>query len=651
MLSANNISVHFGGNYLFDGISFNINPKDRIGLIGRNGTGKTTLLKIIYGLDTPEEGTISKPKEYELGYLPQEGIVNSDLTVYEETKTALTYILELDARIKSLLNDIASATDYQSKEYFNMLHDLDIANEQLKLYGGLNIEEEIEKVLLGLGFSRSDFFRNVNVFSGGWQMRIELAKILLRKPDLVLLDEPTNHLDIDSIEWLENYLRVYNGAIMLVSHDRNFLNNVTNRTIEIANMRIYDMDVSYNEFMELRQEQREQTLNAYRNQQKQIEHTEKFIEKFRYKSTLASRVQSRIKQLDKIERIEVEDADTSSIDIRFPEPPRSGRLVAEAKLLSKNYGALNVLNKINFEIERGEKVAFVGKNGEGKSTFSRILAYKEDYTGELNLGFNVETGFFAQHQAELLSGDDTVFDVIDRAATGDMRSKIRSLLGAFLFSGDSVYKKVKVLSGGEKSRLALAKLILQPVNFLILDEPTNHLDMAAKDVLKKALIEFKGALVIVSHDRDFLNGLTDKTYYFSGGNIRQYLGGIYEFLDKHKIENLNELEKNQAELNKQATENSTQGRDKSSRIEKKNFQKEENKLKKVIASIESEIEELEALIQKYEEDFQNADIYSNIELMNKMQTEYKTLRNNLNTKMEEWANSHTELENFQKNFE
>jgi len=643
MVSVNNLSIHFGGRYLFDNVSFNINPKDRIGLIGRNGTGKSTLLKILSGLEQQENGIVSKPRDFEIGYLPQEGIIISKKNIYDETKSALKNILDIDTTIKKLIHEIENRTDYNSKEYLNLIHELDEANQHFKIAGGMNLDEEIEKILTGLGFLREEFYRPVNEFSGGWQMRIELAKILLRNPNLILLDEPTNHLDIESIEWLENYLRNYNGSIMLVSHDRNFLNAVTDRTIEIANFKIYDLPVSYNEFLVLRQEQKDQLLSAFKSQQKQIEQTEKFIERFRSKATLATRVQSRIKQLDKVERIEIEDEDTSAIGIKFPEPPRSGRMVAEAIDLSKSYGDKSVLKNIVFDIERGDKIAFVGKNGEGKSTFSRILAGKEEFDGTLNFGFNVEIGYFAQHQAELLDGDDTVFDVIDRAATGDMRTKVRSLLGAFLFSGDAVYKKVKVLSGGEKSRLALAKLMLQPINFLILDEPTNHLDMAAKDVLKKALLDYKGALIIVSHDRDFLNDLTTKTYYFGGGNIKEYIGDIYYFLNKYKVESLKELELKTPVKNYEETKN-IQSQAQQSRQQQKDIQREENKIKKSISGLEIEIEQLEKQIELLDNEFQNPELYNNIAGMQLKKSKYDELRSNLDKKMEEWSNLSEELE-------
>ncbi len=645
MLAVNNLTISFGGRYLFDGICFNVNPEDRIGLIGRNGTGKSTLLKLIAGLEQPEEGTISKPNDFIVGYLPQEGIVISDKTVFDEAKSALGHILDLDRHIVKLTDEMSNRTDYDSSEYAKLIDRVHNANEQYQIIGGLTIEAQVEIVLLGLGFSRTDFYRNVTELSGGWQMRIELAKLLLRKPDLILLDEPTNHLDIDSIQWIENYLRIYPGAIIIVSHDRNFLNNVTNRTIEIASSQIFDMSVSYNEFMLIRDDQREHQLNAFLNQQKQIKETERFIERFRSKATLASRVQSRIKALDKVERIELEDVDNSGIDIRFPAPPRSSRLIAEAKGLSKSYGPKLILDRIDFSIEREEKIAFVGKNGEGKSTISRILAGLEGFNGELKLGSNVSIGYYAQHQAELLNGDDTVFDVIDRAATGDMRSKVRSLLGAFLFGGDSVYKKVRILSGGEKSRLALAKMLLQPVNFLILDEPTNHLDMVSKDILKKALLGFTGAIVIVSHDRDFLAGLTNKTILFHDKKIKEYMGDIYYFLDKHRVDSLSELETNKkTETGSKSAPQ--QGKDKLAREQQKVIQREENRLKKQVEICEDEITKLEQAIAALDKEFENPDFFLDLANSRLQQKKRIELTAKLESVMNDWTENHEKYDAF-----
>lgn len=646
MLTINNLSIHFSGFYLFESVTFNIENKSRIGLIGRNGTGKTTLLRIINGLESPETGQIVKTSDYKIGYLPQECILDSEKSVYDEVKSSLSDIYSLELRINRMSDELGRRNDYNSPEYHKLLENFTELNERFKIIGGSSIEAEIEKILTGLGFDRNEFLRKINEFSGGWKMRVELAKILLNKPDCILLDEPTNHLDIESITWLQDFLRQYYGSVMIVSHDRNFLNKVTNRTIEIANKRIYDLPVPYSEFIQLRHEQRQQMQNAFRNQQKKIEDTEKFIERFRYKATLASRVQSRIKQLDKLERIELEDEDNSSIKLHFPEPPRSGRIVAECRNVSKSYGEKLVLENINFAIERGEKIAFVGRNGEGKSTFSRILAGIESYDGKIEPGYNVQTGYFAQHQAELLDMSGTVFDIIDAAATGEMRLHIRSLLGAFLFSGDSVYKKVKVLSGGEKSRLALAKMLLEPINFIILDEPTNHLDMAAKDVLKQALKEYQGSLILVSHDIDFLSELTTKTVYFKNKTIKEFPGPIQLFLEYYNLETLKQLE----QANKPQTQDKDTAfkKDKIARLQQKEYQREENRFKKLISSIESEIALLEDEMQKFEELFAEQDFYSESDRVKSTLEKFEELRTTLNNKFEEWEQLNLAFEIFRE---
>ena len=650
MLSVNNLSIHFAGRYLFDNVSFTLNPKERVGLIGRNGTGKSTLLRIITGLESSEEGSISKPNDMTIGYLPQEGMVSSDKNIFDETKDALAEIIQLEKQINKLTSEISERTDYESKEYLNAVKKLSDANERYDILGGHSIEAEIEKILIGLGFDRNEFDKNVNEFSGGWQMRIELAKILLQKPDCIFLDEPTNHLDIESIIWVENFLKNYHGSVILVSHDRNFLDNVTNRTMEISNCKVFDMPLPYSKFIEQRAEQKRQLQAAYTNQQKQIAQQERFIERFRYKSTLASRVQSRIKQLEKVDRIEVEEEEIKAIQLKFPEPPRSGRIAAECKGLSKRYDENLVLNKIDFAIERGERVAFVGKNGEGKSTLTKIIAGLEDHEGHMELGFNTALGYFAQHQAELMNPDDTVFDVIDKAATGEMRTQIRKLLGAFLFSGESIEKKVKVLSGGEKSRLSIARMLLKPINLLILDEPTNHLDMLSKDVLKNALKEYKGALIIVSHDRSFLHGLTEKTFYFKNKSIKEYPGDIYEFLEKQQIENLSQLE----EENKQKrleNKNAAPGKAKLDREARKNFNREEGRLKKAIAKCENEIEELETKIAALEEEFASPDFFNNVEESQKKQKLFAEYKESLDNTMNEWGGLQENLEDLAEEFE
>lgn len=648
MLNISNLSVQFGGNFLFDSVSFALRRNDRIGLIGRNGTGKSTLLKIINGQMQPEEGSVHKPNGYIIGYLPQEIDSHSTKSIYDEAYSALIEINQLENTISNLTDELSSREDYESEEYNDIVEQLSNANDRLKILGGHSIEAEIETILTGLGFERSDFSRSMQEFSGGWQMRVELAKILLAMPDCVLLDEPTNHLDIDSIRWLEGFLKSYPGAIILVSHDKAFLDNVTNRTLELIHGDVIDMPLSYSKFIEARKIQKEQQLNAYKNQQKQIAETEKYIERFRYKATLASRVQSRIKLLDKVDRIELEEEDNSSLNLRFPEPPRSSRLIIETKKLTKKYGSKLVLNSIDFAIERGEKVAFVGKNGEGKTTLSKIIGGFEPFEGELIQGNNVIIGYYAQHQASELTGDLSVFDLIDSAATGDMRTKVRSLLGAFLFSGDSVYKKVKVLSGGEKSRLALAKILLEPVNLLILDEPTNHLDMAAKEVLKNALIDFSGALIVVSHDRDFLEGLTQKTYEFKNNKISEYLGDINYYLEKKNLESLKELEKKN--VIKQTSSSEIPSKNQSDRERKKEFQREENKLNKAIANCESEIANLENRISEIDKLFADSEFFSNQEKYIKTKQEYDKLRNDLDERMNRWDTLVQTLDNLKTEY-
>lgn len=543
MLNLINISIHFGGRYLFDNISIAVGNNDRIGLIGRNGTGKSTLLKLIVGLESPESGKISMPNGYKIGYLPQEIKTESTKSIFEETESALDDLKRLEEEINSYTKQLEERTDYESDEYMKIIERLTEASELFHFTGGQTIEAEIEKVLIGLGFERTDFTRGMNEFSGGWQMRVELAKILLRQNDCILLDEPTNHLDIESIRWLEEFLKTYDGAIMIVSHDRRFLDNITNRTIEFSLGKIYDMPYPYTKFVAERAGHKELQLAAYNNQQKQIAQQERFIERFKAKASFASRTQSKVKQLEKMDIVEVEEEDTSKMRINFPEPPRAPRLIFETKSLSKKYDEKLILNGIDFALERGEKVCFVGKNGEGKSTLSKILAGLTDHTGgELIIGSNISLGYYAQHQAELLDSESTVFDIIENAATGEMRKKIRSLLGAFLFSGSTVEKKVKVLSGGEKSRLSICKMLLQPINVMILDEPTNHFDMVSKDVLKNALLDYQGALIIVSHDRDFLQGLTNKTIEFKKGKIKEYPGFISEFLEQQQLDSLDLLE-------------------------------------------------------------------------------------------------------------
>lgn len=550
MVSVNNLSVEFSAKSLFDNISYVINPRDKIALVGKNGAGKSTMLKIIAGLQAPTSGTVAVPQDVTIGYLPQQMVLTDTLSVVDEVKKVFSHLDELKERIDRATAELASRTDYESESYAALIEHLTELNDRLAFSNAESCEAEIEKTLMGLGFERSDFTRPTAEFSGGWRMRIELAKILLLRPDVLLLDEPTNHLDIESIQWLENFLMTKAKAVVLVSHDRAFIDNVTNRTIEISLGKIYDYNVNYSKFVELRAERIEQQMRAYANQQKQIKDTEEFIERFRYKATKAVQVQSRMKQLAKIERIEVDEVDNSRLSLKFPPAPRSGDYPIIADGVGKAYGLHQVFSDATFTLKRGEKVAFVGKNGQGKSTLVKCIMGEIPYEGTLKLGHNVQIGYFAQNQAQMLDGEITVFDTIDRVATGDIRLKIRDLLGAFMFGGEASDKKVKVLSGGEKTRLAMIKLLLQPVNLLILDEPTNHLDMRTKDILKQALVDFDGTLIVVSHDRQFLDGLVDKVYEFSDCKVREHLGGIYDFLQTKKIDSLRELEMPKAQASK-----------------------------------------------------------------------------------------------------
>ena len=542
MISIEGLSVAFGGNTLFDNITYVINKKDRIALVGKNGAGKSTMLKIIAGLQAPTSGSVNMPKDLTVGYLPQQMNLSDTRTVMEEAEQAFSHIFELQSRIERMNTELSERTDYESEYYQELIERVSNANEQLALIGASNYQAEIEKTLIGLGFTREDFGRDTSEFSGGWRMRIELAKLLLQRPDVLLLDEPTNHLDIESIQWLESFLSTRANAVVLVSHDRAFIDNVTTRTIEISLGRIYDYQVNYSRYVVLRQERLEQQMRAYENQQKQIQDTEAFIERFRYKATKSVQVQSRIKQLAKLERVEVDEVDTSRLNLKFPPAPRSGDYPIIAEGVGKNYGSHVVFSNATFTIKRGEKVAFVGKNGEGKSTLVKCIMGEIPYTGTLKIGHNVKIGYFAQNQASLLDESITVFDTIDRVAVGDIRTKIRDILGAFMFGGEASDKKVKVLSGGEKTRLAMIRLLLEPVNLLILDEPTNHLDMRTKDVLKQAIRDFNGTVILVSHDREFLDGLVSKVYEFGGGQVREHLGGIYDFLESRKLDSLRELE-------------------------------------------------------------------------------------------------------------
>lgn len=544
MISIQNLSVEFSARPLFDNINYVINKRDKIALVGKNGAGKSTMLKIIAGLQHPTSGQVVVPEGVAIGYLPQQMEVSDTFTVVDEVRKAFGHIDALRRELDEVNERIAATTDFESDTYTDLIDRMTSLSERLAIEQSENADAEIEKTLKGLGFTREDFNRPTSEFSGGWRMRIELAKILLQRPDVLLLDEPTNHLDIESIQWLEQFLVQKANMVVLVSHDRAFIDNVTNRTIEITLGKIYDYSVNYSKYVVLRQERLEQQMRAFQNQQKQIKDTEEFIERFRYKATKAVQVQSRMKQLAKIERIEVDEVDTSHLNLKFPPAPRSGDFPVIADNVGKRYGEHQVFDHATFTIKRGEKVAFVGKNGEGKSTLVKCIMNEIPFTGSLKIGHNVKIGYFAQNQASMLDGEISVFDTIDRVAVGDIRTKIRDILGAFMFGGEASDKKVKVLSGGEKTRLAMIRLLLEPVNLLILDEPTNHLDMKTKDILKQAIKDFDGTVIVVSHDREFLDGLVEKVYEFGGGKVRECLGGIYEFLEKKKMESLHELEAN-----------------------------------------------------------------------------------------------------------
>ncbi|MDD6621800.1 MAG: ABC-F family ATP-binding cassette domain-containing protein, partial [Bacteroidales bacterium] len=599
MITISGLKVEFGSNLLFGDVSFSIGDKERIALTGRNGAGKSTLLKIIAGLQKPTAGVVATPTEATIGYLPQQMNVTDDRTVMEDVKTVFGEVDRLRSRLDEVNKRLSEATDSESEEYARLVDQMTSLNEAILLKESNNYIAEIEKTLIGLGFVRSDFDRMTSEFSGGWRMRIELAKILLRRPDVLLLDEPTNHLDIESIQWLETFLRQKAKAVVLVSHDRAFLDNVTQRTIEISCGKIYDYAVNYSKFVELRRERVEQQLRAYRNQQKQIEETEEFIERFRYKATKAVQVQSRIKQLAKIERIEVDEVDNRQINLRFPPAPRSGDYPVIAEGLSKSYGDHLVFGGVDYTIKRGEKVAFVGKNGEGKSTMVKCIMGEIPYDGELKIGHGVKIGYFAQNQASLLDGEITVFDTIDRVAVGDIRTRINDILGAFMFGGEASEKKVKVLSGGEKTRLAMIRLLLEPVNLLILDEPTNHLDMRTKDVLKQAIREFSGTAIIVSHDREFLDGLVEKVYEFGGGKVREHLGGIYDFLQAKNMTSLQQIEATDTKK-AESMSDAPSSDGKLSYQEKKERERAVRKAKKEVADAENAIAELEQKIAEIE---------------------------------------------------
>lgn len=643
MVSVRDIGVLFGNFVLMKDISFLVNPQDRIGLAGRNGAGKSTLLKIMARQQQPTNGFVEIPSEITIGYLPQQMKVSDTTTVIEETHTAFAPLLELEREIRECRVQIAEREDYESQDYLDLCDRITLIEERYSILGGDDYLADAEKALTGLGFERKDFLKPTAQLSGGWRMRIELAKVLLGRPSLLLLDEPTNHLDIESIRWLEQFLKSFPGAVILVSHDKAFLDNITTRTLEISAAKLYDYKVPYSQYLILRKERRDQLEAAYKNQRKAIEDTERFIERFRYKASKAVQVQSRIKQLDKIVRIEPDDDDAPAMDIRFAPAPRAGTVVVEAESFSKAYGSHTVLENTGIIIERGEKVAFVGRNGEGKTTFAKIILGELDYTGLVKKGHNVHIGYFAQNQDELLDEEKTIFQTIDEVATGDIRTKIRDILGAFLFSGEDIDKKVKVLSGGERSRLALVKLLLEPYNLLLLDEPTNHLDMRSKEILKRALLKYDGTLIIVSHDRDFLDGLITKVYEFRDRKIKQHIGGIYEFLKKKEIADNLVIKQTTASGKNQSGHSSRQGATgKQKYRERKDYSRSLKKLEKRVEESEARIESLEATIAEMDTILQNPVAPPD----NDFFTKYREMKESLATEMTIWEEAHNELGTF-----
>ncbi|MDO9680994.1 MAG: ABC-F family ATP-binding cassette domain-containing protein [Bacteroidales bacterium] len=638
MISINNLTVSFGGFTLFDNVNFHINENDKIGLVGKNGAGKTTILKIVAGIIAPSGGAVQQPSEITIGYLPQEMEYSKKSTVIEETLKAFSHIKTIEERIAKINKDICERTDFESDSYHDLIVKFNELNDKLNLYGTINPQALSERILKGLGFSRSDLDRERATLSLGWNMRIELAKILLRKPDILLLDEPTNHLDIESIRWLESYLQGFRGALVLISHDRRFLDSVTNRTVEIMLGKINDYKVPYTKYTQLRRERLEQQKAAYDNQQKLIEKTEDFIERFRYKATKSNQVQSRIKQLDKLDRIEVEEEDKAKLYLKFPPAPRSGNVALKSIDVKMSFGEKCIFDKANITIERGEKIALLGKNGEGKTTFMRLITGElTPVSGRIELGHNVSLGYYAQNQEDLLNKEDTVFETLDNAATGDVRTKLRDILGSFLFRGEDIDKKVAVLSGGEKSRLAMAKLMLKPYNLLALDEPTNHMDIRSKDILKQALLKYDGTLVIVSHDRDFLDGLVNKIYEFKDGAVREHLGTFEEFLSRKNIESLDELE-----LEKSALKAAPEAKKQESVVPvdqnlKREQEREQKRREAKIEKCEKRIEELESKIASAEKEL--ADVTDAVKILSLVEG-YEKIKKELNSEMEEWEKLH-----------
>ena len=634
MVSINGVTVSFGGYNLFDNVSFLINPKDRIGLAGKNGAGKSTMLKILAGYQTPTKGEVSRPKDCKIGYLPQDMTHHHGRTVYEETESAFEEIKILQAKLNDINHQLETRTDYESDAYMDLIHDLTDINERLNIIGADNTEEEIEKVLIGLGFQRKQFHMQTSEFSGGWRMRIELAKLLLQKPDVLMLDEPTNHLDIEAIQWLEEFMDVFSGAVILISHDKTFLDTVTKRTIEIVNQKIYDYKTNYSHYLVLRQERKQQQENAQKNQQKMIDQTEVLIDKFRAKASKSAMAQSLIKKLDRLDRVEVDDMDTASVRFRFPPPAHSGKIVITATEAGKSYGEKHIFSGANFIITKGEKIGLVGRNGEGKSTMMKMIADKIKYDGEIQLGHSVLMGYFEQDQEEKVDLDKTVFETIDELAVGDVRRQVRSLLGSFLFGGDDIDKKVKVLSGGERGRLALCKLLLEPYNLLLLDEPTNHLDIKSKEVLKQSLIDYEGTLVMVSHDRDFMTGLCDRLFEFRDGHLKEYLCDIKEFMEIRKVERLNELDLDKSGVKAVPVVEKKQAA--VSDFESQEKKKQLAQLQTQIKKSEEEIERLESEIKKLDTKLSVPETYEALSKDPNFFNSYNKLKKDLETEMQKW---------------